>query len=158
MLEYIVCTNIISDNNIRFTEVEDVRQMLKRIYKAFNKTSLTCPCEGVYTEEEIEEKIANACGWCEMADENSPIYEGECFTIKVREKPRTFYTLRTGNGEDIYSIMQGMPIEFPSFELAYREMINLYASSMDAGKKPRLYGIWKTTVYDGNTMVKPVWS
>lgn len=154
-MKFIVCTDIIplKKNDVALTEVRDV---LNSIYTVFNSTP------GVYTKEEVEEKIANACGWCESVSEES-IYEGECFTIKAREEYSTFYTLRKGKyPEEIYSDETDKPVKFTSFEEAYDKMARIYINSLEASYDnpsglPLRYGIWKTTCYDGNQMTQPVW-
>lgn len=153
MLEYVLCpTNGYNLENIRYSNNSEIRNAIRHLYK---KSDLAW----VYSDDEIEEKVANACGWCESAEAGS-VYEGEIFTIKVREKDRTYYTLRAGKAlkEEIYSIEGGAPIEFASFELAYAEMVNIYNRDKEAGCKPKLYGIWRTRICNGNSMTQAVWT
>ena len=69
---------------------------------------------------------------------------------------REYYTLRADGY--VYSTSEGRTLEYPTYEAAYAEMVNIYNSCRQSGIGAPLYGIWKTTIWQGNEMTKPVWA
>ncbi len=145
--------NIVVKSNI--TDLKTLRREIKRIY-GFGTN--------VYTEEEVDEKAAEACTWAETASADQ-LFEGECFTIKTRAEYRVYYTLRTGKfpNEKHLKNNDGEDITFSSFEEAYDRMCREYMQSLTASTGnpsglPVRYGIWRTAVCGKNSTSQAVWT